>query len=115
MNAATASISKWDRFSTRFALVLVVGTFLWSLAHVSLRPREETGGKTVLTLAHWQLEPGIRVGLDLMAERYNAMRRSRGLQEIIFKQFPISEKAYGQWVTTQLMGGMAPDMIEIGV
>ena len=111
-----ARASGWERFSSRFAVILVAGTFLWSLAHVMLRSKSETvAGRPVLTLAHWQLEPGIRTGLDLMAARYNAMRKSRGLPEIVFKQFPISEKAYGQWVTTQLMGGTAPDLIELGI
>jgi raffinose/stachyose/melibiose transport system substrate-binding protein len=104
------------RWINRFAVVLVAGTFIWSLVHVILRQKQQDPAtRPVLSLAHWQLEPGIRTGLNIMAQRYNAMRRARGLPEIIFKQYPISEKAYGQWVTTQLIGGTAPDLIEVGI
>jgi raffinose/stachyose/melibiose transport system substrate-binding protein len=109
--------SAWEKFANRFALVLLAGTFLLSLAYVLIRGRTVStdSGKEVLTLAHWQLEPGVRRGFELGAEKYNAMRRAKGLPEIVFKQLPITEKGYGQWVTTQLMGGTAPDLIEMGL
>jgi len=57
----------------------------------------------------------VRDGLNFVAEKYNEMRKARGQPEIVFRQLPITEKGYGQWVTTQLMGGTAPDLIEMGL
>jgi raffinose/stachyose/melibiose transport system substrate-binding protein len=88
---------------------------VFCLGHVILRERKKTaGGKTVLTLAHWQLEPGVTIGLDHMAVLYNEERARQGLPPIEFRQMPIPETGYSQWVTTQLMGGTAPDLLEIG-
>ncbi|MGD0088462.1 MAG: extracellular solute-binding protein [Planctomycetota bacterium] len=114
---AGAKTSGWEKFANRLAIALLLGTFLLSLAHAMLRSTRttESGGKEVITLAHWQLEPGVRDGLNFVAEKYNEMRKARGEPEIIFKQLPITEKGYGQWVTTQLMGGTAPDLIEMGL
>lgn len=112
-----APSTRWEKFANRMAMVLLISTFLLSLVHVFARSKQttEAGGKEVLTLAHWQLEPGVRDGLNFAAAEYNKMRKARGDAEIVFKQLPITEKGYGQWVTTQLMGGTAPDLIEMGL
>ena len=105
----------WNRFSNRFALILVCGSLLYSLVHVLMRESQEAAsGFEVVSLAHWQLEPGVRDAFEAMAIKYNQERVRRGEKPIIFKQLPVSEKGYGQWVTTQLMGGTAPDLIEMG-
>ena len=107
--------SRWEKFANRFAVFLVAGTFLFSLTYVLMREKKKSaGGKINLTLAHWQLEPGVRTGLQKMAEKYNALRISRGETPFELQQLPISEQGYGQWVTTNLMGGTAPDLIEQG-
>ncbi|MCY3023618.1 MAG: extracellular solute-binding protein [Planctomycetota bacterium] len=114
---AGATTSPWEGFGNRAAVVLLVGTFVISLFHVMARGKKATGAgtKEVLTLAHWQLEPGVRTGFEWGAVKYNEMRRAKNLPEMEFKQLPITEKGYGQWVTTQLMGGTAPDLIEMGL
>ena len=45
-----------------------------------------------------------------MAEEY----RSEVNPNVYIKQDAIPESVYGQWMTTQLMGGTAPDMLEMG-
>jgi len=112
-----ARSTRWEKLTNRLAIVLLLCTFLLSLAHVLIRSKQttEAGGKEVITLAHWQLEPGVRDGLNFVAKKYNEMRVARGEPEIVFKQLPITEKGYVQWVTTQLMGGTAPDLIEMGM
>lgn len=112
-----AGAGRWEQFGNRAALVLLIGTFAISLFHVMTREKKVTGDgeKEVITLAHWQLEPGVRTGFEWGVAKYNEMRRAKGLPEIGFKQLPITEKGYGQWVTTQLMGGTAPDLIEMGL
>jgi len=109
--------SRWEQAGNRVALVLLIGTFVLSLASVATREKKMTGAgaKEVITLAHWQLEPGVRTGFEWAAQEYNKMRAAKGLPEVGFKQLPITEKGYGQWVTTQLMGGTAPDLIEMNL
>ncbi len=107
--------SRWQWIKNSAATFLLATTFFACLARVLLREKAKlTNDKIVLSLAHWQLEPGVTKGFDEMAKRYNEVRRARGDAEIEFRQMPIPEGAYGQWVTTQLMGGTAPDLIEIG-
>ena len=102
-------------WGNRIALALVVVVFVVSLGQVLTRESKHSSGKIQLSLAHWQLEPGIVDGFNFMAEKYNDERRKQGLPEVEFKQMPIPEGGYGQWVTTQLMGGTAPDLIEMGL
>ena len=102
-------------WGNRIAIVLVVLTFVVSLTQILLRNRRHDPNKIVISLAHWQLEPGITDGFEYMAKKYNEQRKKDGLDEIEFKQLPIPEGGYGQWVTTQLMGGTAPDLIEAGM
>jgi raffinose/stachyose/melibiose transport system substrate-binding protein len=101
-------------WGNRFAVVLVVTTFLVSLFYVTFREHKTSGHKVVLTLAHWQLEYGVKDGLDYMAEKYNQELVRQGKEPIEFRQMPIPETGYAQWVTTQLMGGTPPDLIEMG-
>src|SRR5579862_1429311 len=65
-------------WGNRFAVVLVIVTFLASLFYVTFREHETSGHKVVLTLAHWQLEYGVKDGLDYMAAKYNEERVRQG-------------------------------------
>jgi ABC-type glycerol-3-phosphate transport system substrate-binding protein len=102
-------------WANRFAIAVVAVVMVVSLFQIYSRQAAHESGKIVLSLAHWQLEPGITEGFEYMARRYNEERVRNGLPEIEFKQLPIPENGYGQFVTTQLMGGTAPDLIEMGM
>ena len=93
--------------------VLVVGlTFLWSAVAVMVARHDLTPrpGEIVLRIGHWQLEAGVREAFNAMAARYHELH-----PEVTVVQDAIPEGTYGQWMTTQLMGGTAPDMIEVGL
>jgi raffinose/stachyose/melibiose transport system substrate-binding protein len=95
----------------RVALLLVTCAFAASIAAIAVRRAEESPPDAiVLRLSHWQLEPGVRDAFDQLAADYRREVNPRFhlIQEII------PETTYGQWVSTQLMGGSAPDIIEIG-
>ncbi len=62
-----------------------------------------------LRFAHWQLEDGVSGALDQAARDYEKLHP--GVRII---QIRIPEKVYPNWVTTQLVGGTAPDLIQIG-
>jgi len=105
----------WDRLRKYPALLLLVIVYLISCAVVFsnyLGGRGATGEtrKTVLRLAHWQLEPGIRSAVDWVIGQYQKEH-----PDVEVKQILIPEEGYFRWVNTQLIGRTAPDMIECGL
>src|ERR1041384_7545540 len=58
-------------WANRFAAALVVLTFSISLFYVVTREHRVASNKIVLSMAHWQLEYGVKDGLDYMAAKYN--------------------------------------------
>lgn len=95
---------------TYFALLVVACVFLWSAWKIAtFRATQSPPGEIVIRLGHWQLEGGVRDGINEMAARY---REQHPNVRII--QDAIPESTYGQWVSTQLMGGTAPDLLQVG-
>ena len=94
-----------------YALMVVVGAFAWSaLAIVSYRAEETPKGAIIIRLGHWQLEASVRDAIDEMAKLY----REKVNPNVYVVQDAIPEGLYGQWVSTQLMGGTAPDIMQVG-
>lgn len=91
---------------------VIVGLFLlWAhWAVVSYRAAEEPKDKKVIRIGHWQLEPGVQNALNYAAAEYEKLH-----PDVRIVQDRIPESTYGQWVTCQLMGGTAPDILEIGI
>lgn len=116
-NRIPAFLDKW------FAPAVLAGAFLWACTTVGLqdwlrngRYRAEdariraTGAEPVtLSIGHWQLEPGVRDGFNEMAAEYRKLHPN-----VRIVQQAIPESVYGQWSSTQFMGGTAPDLIEMG-
>ncbi|WFB35581.1 extracellular solute-binding protein [Kiritimatiellota bacterium B12222] len=89
-------------------LVCYVGA-IWNV--VKAKRQEERAD--VIRIVHWQLELGVRDGLQAMIDKFEIYKAEQG-QAVEVVQIPIPERAYNQYVTTQLIGGTAPDMIQIG-
>lgn len=104
------TLGNWLR--AHFAVLFVAGVYLWSAAAILSYRRAQTppGVDIVLRIGHWQLEPGVRDGFNHMAEEYHRLHPN-----VSIVQDAIPEGTYGQWMTTQLMGGTAPDIIEVGM
>jgi len=102
----------WLFFKKTYPLLAVVIAFVWSASAIVFYRRQQTPpGTTVeLRIGHWQLETGVREAFDRMAAEYAKL--NPGVRIV---QDAIPESTYGQWMTTQLMGGTAPDMIEVGI
>ncbi|PTX97571.1 ABC transporter substrate-binding protein [Verrucomicrobia bacterium LW23] len=66
-----------------------------------------------IRMSHWQLEAGVRDGLDVVAREYEKICAARG-QKVRVEQIPVPEQVYANWFITQLVGGTAPDLVEIG-
>jgi raffinose/stachyose/melibiose transport system substrate-binding protein len=93
-------------------LLMVGAVFGWAcVAIVVYRRQQAPEGAIVLRIGHWQLEASVREALDELAEEY---RRTVN-PNVYIVQDAIPEMVYGQWLTTQLMGGTAPDILEIGM
>ena len=93
-----------------FAILLVC--YVGALFNV-VRMKKTEMTQEIIRIAHWQLELGVRDALDEMVARFEKKKAAEG-QKVKILQIPITEKAYSQYVTTQLIGETAPDMIEIG-
>ena len=95
---------------TYFALLVVFAVFLWSAWVIAtFRAQQTPPGSIVIRLGHWQLEASVREGIDEMARLYRDKHPN-----VVIVQDAIPEGTYGQWVSTQLMGGTAPDIMQVG-
>jgi raffinose/stachyose/melibiose transport system substrate-binding protein len=98
------------RFFQTIGIGLVCLSFLVALGRILLRShRESDAGRVVLRLAHWQLEKGIEAAIDACAREYE-----REHPDVSIRQLLIPEKIYPNWSTTQLIGGTAPDLVQLG-
>jgi len=95
-----------------FAFLAIAVAFVMASVSIYMNRQEQAPeGAIVLRIGHWQLEGSVRDALNLMAERY----RKEVNPNVYIIQDAIPEMVYGQWLTTQLMGGTAPDMLEMGI
>lgn len=89
-------------------LVLCYAAALWKIG----RAKHEATTHDVIRIAHWQLELGVREGLDALIAKFEAQKAAEG-HPVKVVQIPVTERAYGQYVTTQMVGGSPPDLIEL--
>lgn len=96
-------------FAPLLGLGLLLVVFAVAAARVA-RPAGGAGadGRVVVRIAHWQLEAGIRQGIDAAARAYEALH-----PEVRIEQILVPERVYPTWLTTQLIGGTAPEIIEL--
>ena len=95
-------------FNTVGLLILAV-SFALALGRIGKQTAEGFDPNLkIVRIAHWQLEPGVRNGVDAVAEEYMKLH-----PDVRIVQMPVPERAYDQYVATQLVGGIAPDLIEL--
>ena len=110
MKAVAVAKGVFGFVRTYFALLVVAAVFAWSAWKIaSYRAEQTPPGEIVIRLGHWQLEGSVREGVDEMARRYRELHPN-----VRIVQDAIPESTYGQWVSTQLMGGTAPDLLQVG-
>jgi raffinose/stachyose/melibiose transport system substrate-binding protein len=101
---------KREKLLNTIGLCLLGACFLVALLRVVGRDQaQETEGRTVIRFAHWQLEGGLRGAFDELARDYERLHPG-----VRVEQLAIPERTYTQWVKTQLIGGTAPDLIQLG-
>jgi raffinose/stachyose/melibiose transport system substrate-binding protein len=109
MPAVEGPPTAFTRLRRVFPLLVIAGAFVWSaVTIVRTRVQESPPGTITLHISHWQLETGVKDALEQAAQRYQKLHpQVRVVQNII------PESSYGTWLTTNLLGGTAPDMVEI--
>jgi ABC-type glycerol-3-phosphate transport system substrate-binding protein len=101
-------LSKWR---SKLPWVAIFAVFCWSVVTIATRRKEEAPANAItIRLAHWQLEAGVRDGLAEAAQAYEKLH-----PDVRIVQEAIPEATYGQWMSTQLMGGTAPDIVQAGM
>ncbi len=89
-------------------LLLLACFFISSYRFLGRTVEELDPATTVLRFAHFELEDGIREALDHLSREYERLHPS-----VRVIQIPIPERFYPQWIKTQLIGEMAPDIVEL--
>lgn len=100
-----------EKLTNTIGIGLLLTCFFFALGRVLNRgsSASTSDGRTVVRFAHWQLEGGVREALDHLARDYEALH-----PEVKIEQVPVPERTYAQWVKTQLVGGTATDIIQLG-
>jgi len=91
-----------------FALLVVAfAVASWRLTWRSVR--DAGPGHVTLRFAHWQLEGGIREAFDAIARDYETLHPGVHIEQMLI---PVG--IYRSWGTSHVIGGAAPDLVEIG-
>ena len=109
MSETKARSRAWLRWGP---LAGVFAVYLLSIAHViriSVSEGEHsTVEKRVVRIAHSLNDERVQVAFQALANKYKTIHPDI---EVKIQSIPL--RAYEQWVTTQLMGGTAPDLIQV--
>lgn len=101
--------SKPSGIINAIGIALIVISYTGALLNMLNTKRIEAfGDKKVVRICHWQLESGFREGLDYAIKEFEKLN-----PDVKIIQLPIYQRAFTQFVRTQLIGGTAPDLIEI--
>lgn len=104
-------MSTWTKIKGYVPLAAIVIAFAWSgLSILFYRAKGPPPGAVVVRFGHWQLEASVREGIDEMARRYRELHPN-----VWIVQDAIPDSVYGQWASTQLMGGTAPDIMQVEI
>lgn len=92
------------------AVALLAACFGFGGLRLFHRHRQEADPTRItLRFAHWQLEAGVGEAFDRLARDYEKLH-----PRVRIEQLRIPERVFSQWAITQLIGGTAPDLIELG-
>ncbi|MEO6874641.1 MAG: extracellular solute-binding protein [Opitutaceae bacterium] len=96
--------------STLLAIGLLGGAYLTSVGRLILRPGASVVDShvEVISFAHWQIEPGVREAFNAIAADYMKLH-----PDVRVEQRDIPGRAWKQWLRTGLIGGTAPDLVEL--
>lgn len=103
-----------ERILNTIGFSLLALCFVASIGRIALRKAKDADPDLVtIRFSHWQLESGLRDALDALSREYEAECAKKGFK-VRVEQLPIPERVYPNWSITQLVGGTAPDLVEMG-
>ena len=98
-----------DRAINLLGMVLLLLCFGMAASRILMRDVRALVGKDVtIRFAHFELEVGVREALDSLARTYE-----REHPHVNVEQIAVPQQFYKQWIRTQLVGGIPPDIIEV--
>jgi raffinose/stachyose/melibiose transport system substrate-binding protein len=99
------------------AILILVSGYGWATFKVATQRVEERPAETkVIRVGHWQLESGVREAFDVLAAEFAndpGVKARHG--NVLVLQEAIPESVYGPWVSTNMVSGKAPDIVQIGL
>ncbi|MEN9592048.1 MAG: hypothetical protein RJA21_507, partial [Gemmatimonadota bacterium] len=101
-----------DRLLQKIGFGLLAAAFVFAAGRVMFRATgatARTNGKIVLRFAHWNLHGGLREAYEQAIAGYEKLH-----PDIIVEQMPVPVRVWPTWQRTQLVGGTAPDIIQLG-
>lgn len=69
--------------------------------------RDLTDDRVTIRISQWQLEGGVRAGIDAVIRRYEELN-----PRVHVVQIAVPDRVYLPWITTQMVGGTGPDIVE---
>ncbi len=106
---------KISKMINLFGVGLLLVVYIFAAIYIfSQKKKSNDPNNIIIRVTHWQLEAGIREGIDEMARKFEKRYFQDTGKKVTIVQNPISEKVYQQYVQTQCIGRTAPDLIEIG-
>ncbi len=100
------------RLPAVIAAVLLVATFVAGGARLLRRDAPADPGRSErihLRFAHWHLQSGLREAYDELIADYERLHPHVHVEQLV-----IPQRVWPAWHRTQLVGGTAPDLIELG-
>lgn len=99
-----------EKVFNAIGLLMLAGCFAFAFTKVFERGRAgRDEGVHVIRFAHWQLESGLRTAFDALARDYEKLNPG-----VRVEQLAIPERVYTQWLQTQLIGGNATELVQLG-
>jgi raffinose/stachyose/melibiose transport system substrate-binding protein len=101
---------KWERISTVAGMTLLGGAFLFSAIRlVTLKlPAVSQDRTPILRFAHVTIHPGIINAYDEAMRDYERLHPGIKLEQV-----PVPLRLWSSWLRTQMVGGTAPDLVDM--
>lgn len=104
----------WNQFKAWIGPGILVLAAIASYAKiVAARIAHSPPDTTTIRLCHWQLEPGFREAMQELMERYEKEYFERTGERVHLVQIPINGRVYSQFINCGLIGGVAPEIIQM--
>lgn len=93
--------------------IFSVGRFIVISIDQAAEGSDDDDGRRIVRVAHWQLEPGYREGMQWAIDKYNNLPHVREAN-VRVEQMGITERVYNQFMNVHLISGTAPDIAAKG-